>query len=59
MTTYRVFKVADFERRGEPMEIQADSDSEAIRKAEQYLDGVDLLLWEGTRFVVTLKHNHE
>jgi hypothetical protein len=55
MSTYRVFRVVDFERRGQPIDIEVDSDSEAIRKAEQHLDGMDLLLWEGTRFVITLR----
>jgi len=55
MTTYRAYPVVDFERRGDPIEIEADSDSEAIRKAEQLVNGVDLLLWDGTRFVRTLK----
>ena len=56
MPTYRLYKVADFQRQGVPVEFDADSDSEAIRKSEQYRDGADLLLWEGTRFVITLKN---
>ena len=58
MATYHVFRVSDYLRRGEPIKIDADSDAEAIRKAEQYLDGVDLLVWAGSRFVITLKHKH-
>jgi hypothetical protein len=52
---YRAYKVSDFNRSGPPIEIEADSDAEAIRKAEQYVDGADLLIWQGTRFVITLK----
>jgi hypothetical protein len=44
MATYHVFRVSEYLRRGEPIKIDADSDAEAIRKAEQYLDGVDLLV---------------
>jgi hypothetical protein len=55
MALYRAYKVVDFNRSQPPIEIEADSDSEAIRKAEQYVDGADILLWEGTRFVITLR----
>jgi len=55
MSIYRAYKVIDFDLRGSPIEIDALSDSEAIRKAEQHLDGADLLLWQGTRFVTSLK----
>ena len=55
MALYRAFKVVDFERSDPPIEFEADSDSEAIGKAEQYVDGADILLWENTRFVMTLK----
>ena len=50
MMTYRAYRVADFVRQGAPFEIEANSDTEAITKAEQLLDGVELLLWQGTRF---------
>jgi len=55
MSLYRAYKVIDFKRADLPVEIEADSDAEAIHKAEQYVNGADVLLWQGTRFVMTLK----
>jgi hypothetical protein len=55
MGLYRAYRVINFERSERPIEIEAESDTEAIRKAEPYVNGADLLLWEGTRFVITLK----
>ena len=56
MAMYRLYKVIDFERKGPPIEVEADSDAEAIRKSQQHVDGADLLLWQGSRFIITLKH---
>ena len=55
MATYHAYKVTDFNRAGPPIEIEADSDSEAIRQAERFLIDGSLLLWQGVRFVITLK----
>jgi hypothetical protein len=55
MAFYHAYKVINFERSESPIEIEADSDAEAIRKAEPYVNGADILLWEGTRFIITLK----
>jgi hypothetical protein len=59
MAVYHLYKVLDFDRRGRPIEVEADSDAEAIRKSQQYLDGADLLLWQSSRFVITIKHKRD
>jgi hypothetical protein len=56
MAVYHLYKVIDFNREGPPIEVEADSDDEAIRKAQHHVDGADLLLWHGSRFIMTLKH---
>jgi hypothetical protein len=53
--TLSAYKVVDFNRSGPAIEIEADSDAEAMGKSEQYVDGGEILLSEGARFVVTLK----
>jgi hypothetical protein len=59
MAVYHLYKVLDFDRQGRPIEVEADSDAEAIRKSQQYLDGADLLLWQSSRFVITIKHKRD
>jgi hypothetical protein len=59
MGVYHLYKVVDFNRDGPAIEVEANSDDEAIRKSQQYIDGADLLLWHGSRFVITLKRKQE
>jgi len=55
MPTYRLYRVSDFDRVGDPIEISAASDDEAMTKAAPYVDGTDVMLWDGPCFVMTLK----
>jgi hypothetical protein len=59
MAVYHLYKALDFDRQGAPIEVEADSDAEAIRKSQQYLDGADLLLWQSSRFIITIKHKRD
>jgi len=57
MVEYRAFTVGpDGHFVGSEALVCAD-DSEAIEKARQFVDGHDIELWSGPRFVVTLKRN--
>ena len=59
MAVYQLYKAVDVNRDGPPIKLEANSDDDAIRKSQQYLDGADLLLWDGSRFIITVKHKQE
>ncbi len=56
MAEYRIYRIGsdghfiDFET------FVCDEDEQAIEKAKQMLDGLDLHIWSGPRFVGSVKH---
>jgi hypothetical protein len=59
MVEYRAFTVGpDGHFVGSEALICAD-DFEAIEKARQFVDGHDIELWSGTRFIARLSHKPE
>jgi hypothetical protein len=59
MVEYRAFTVGpDGHFVGSEALVCAD-DSEAIEKAKRFVDGHDIELWSGTRFIARLKHKPE
>ncbi len=53
MPKYRVYFVDRTKHFSRPPEIvECDDDQEAIQKAKQLLDGLDVELWDGPRMVV-------
>lgn len=55
MPDYRVYLIKSNHFEGPPDVITCDSDAEAIEQAKQLVDGHDVELWEGPRFVIGLK----
>jgi hypothetical protein len=55
MAEYRVYRVKDNHISGPPSIIVADDDQHAIEQAKQLVDGYDIELWDGPRFVMGLK----
>jgi hypothetical protein len=56
MVEYRAFTVGpDGHFVGSEALVCAD-DSEAIEQAKRFVDGHDIELWSGTRFIARLKH---
>jgi hypothetical protein len=55
MPDYRVYKIKDNHVAGTPVVITCDSDQEAIQQAKSLVDGHDVELWDGSRFVIGLK----
>jgi hypothetical protein len=55
MPQYRIYQVRDNHIAGPPIEIEAESDDAAITQTKQMLDGADLELWNGARFVIGLR----
>jgi hypothetical protein len=54
-TEYTVYQIAaDNHIAVPPTRLDADDDDEAVEKAEQFLDGQDLEIWQGTRLVARL-----
>jgi hypothetical protein len=58
MTVYRAYVIGDGGHIVSSREWVADSDADATIWAKQLVDGHDVELWSGTRFVVRLK-SHE
>jgi hypothetical protein len=56
MPRYRVYRLENGHFVPEaPTPIDAGDDAKAIERAEQLVDGHDLELWDGARFILTLK----
>lgn len=55
MPTYSAFCVKNDQIVGAPTDIAADSDQAAIEQARQLVDGCDIDLWQGSRFVIALR----
>jgi hypothetical protein len=57
MPTYRVFFLDTNNHISLPAEtVEADDDQEATIKARKFIDGKDIELWEGARFIVRFPH---
>ena len=55
MAEYRIYKIKDNHITEPPTVIQADADPVVIEKAKQMVDGHDVEVWEGPRFVIGLR----
>jgi hypothetical protein len=55
VTAYRAYTVANGRITDAPHVIECATDDEAIERARQYVDGNDIELWEGPRFIRALK----
>jgi hypothetical protein len=55
MPDYRAYRIKNNRVDGVPTVIACDSDQEAIQQARKLMDGHDIELWEGPRFVIGLK----
>jgi hypothetical protein len=54
MAEFRVYRIKDKHITDPPTIIEADADLVAIKKAKLLVDGCDVELWEGPRFVIGL-----
>jgi hypothetical protein len=57
MAAYKAYRVKNERIVDQPIVIEADTDASAIEKAKQLVDGCDVQLWEGGRFIIGLKGN--
>lgn len=51
MPQYRIFRLEDGHIRHASIIVECATDAEAILEAKQYVDGVDVELWDGPRRV--------
>jgi hypothetical protein len=54
MTDYRVYVIGTDGHFVKAVELDRASDSAAIETAEQFIDGHDLEVWQGDRFIIRL-----
>jgi len=54
MKDYRLYAIIGGRTFAPPRIIEAEDDDDAIRQSRQYLDGLDLELWDGPRKVISL-----
>ena len=55
MAEYRVYQIKDNRVAAPPTLIEADVDPAAIEQARLLVNGCDVELWEGPRFVIGLR----
>ena len=56
MSAYRIYSIDRAGHISRPPEIvECADDQEAAQKAKQFLDGQDIEVWDGPRFVIGLK----
>ena len=55
MAAYRVFQIKDKHIAAAPTVFEADTDQVAIEQAKKFVEGCDVELWEGPRFVIVLR----
>ena len=55
MPYYRAYRIKDNHITDAPTVIEADTDAVAIEQAKQFVDGHDVELWQGARFVIGLR----
>jgi hypothetical protein len=54
MTDYRVYVIGLDGHFLKAVELDCANDSAAIETAEQFIDGLDLEVWQGDRFIIRL-----
>ncbi len=54
MPEYRIFKLKDGRVSEPPSVVECAADDEAVQQAKQLVDGHDVELWTGSRFVTRL-----
>jgi len=55
MPDYRIYKIKNNHVADAPVVVTCDSDREAIQQAKKLVDGHDVELWDGPRFVIGIK----
>jgi hypothetical protein len=55
MADYRAYRIENDHVAGVPIIITCDNDQDAIREAKKMVDGHDIELWDGARFVAGIK----
>jgi hypothetical protein len=55
MPDYRAYQLKNNRVAGPPNIVAADNDQDAIEQAKKLVDGHDVELWDGARFVIGLK----
>ena len=55
MSEYRAYKLRNDRIADPPSIVVADTDQDAIEQAKQLVDGNDVELWSGPRFVIGIK----
>jgi hypothetical protein len=55
MAEYRIYQIKDKHIAAAPAIIEAAADQFAIEQAKQLLNGCDIEVWEGSRFVIGLR----
>jgi hypothetical protein len=59
MYAYRIYTLrSDGHIRGPADIVECEGDEEAIRAAQRTLNGLDVEVWEGARFIARLSHGH-
>ena len=59
MAEYRIHRIKNDHIAEPPIVIEAEADSGAIEQAKQFVDGGDVELWHGPRFVIGLRHSED
>ena len=55
MAEYKVYKIKNDQLFEPPVVFESPEEAAAIDRARQLVDGCDVQLWQGTRFVIGLK----
>jgi hypothetical protein len=58
MRRYRAYPVKDGHVVNPPVIVTAETDQEAIERAKQLVDGRDIEVWDGRRFIGSVKSPH-
>jgi hypothetical protein len=59
MPDYRAYVIKNNHVAGVPVVFTCDSDQEAIQQAKKLVDGHDIELWDGSRFVIGIKSKED
>jgi hypothetical protein len=55
MAEYRAYRIKNNHIAEPPRIISADNDQQAAEQAKQFVDGCDVELWDGPRFVIGMR----
>jgi hypothetical protein len=55
MAEYKVYRIKNNHVAEPPVVFEAPTEPTAIERAKQLVDGCDVELWQGTRFVIGLR----